>query len=156
MSSTMLSNALVTKLRENPKNTVSSINYTTQFITNIIIRDSVSAEYKKLYSQLEVLCGKKEKIVSEDNEVRELENFLSTDQNNIFFLVESLTSPSAICALEMYHLHYEAQNDKLLDYTKIKEDSLLRDIYLENGANAHSFAITTAVYFFQNNDFDFQ
>lgn len=152
----MLSSVLVTKLRENPKNAASSINYTTQFITNVIIGDSVSAEYKKLYSQLEVLCGKKEKIVPDDNEVKGLESFLNSDPNNIFFLVESLTSPSAICALEMYHLYYEAQNDKLLDYTTIKEDSLLKDIYVENGADARSFAITTAVYFFQNNDFDFQ
>lgn len=152
---TQVIDILLDRIKQSPKKAPLNINYTTQFLTNVALREQDVNIYKTLYSNLESLCGKKEQISASDKEAKEIEVFLNSASQNILFLIESLVGNSPMCALEMYHLHYKGQNDKLLSYTKIENDEVLASTYIDNGANAVSFALTTAVYFFQHSsEFD--
>jgi len=92
---------------------------------------------------------------SQENEIqqtKEMDDVLLSLQNKytVPLLIEKLLIKGSIafheCNLFLYNQLYKDNNEMLLSYSDISEDSKLKETYIENGADSNAFVITVAQY----------
>lgn len=83
---------------------------------------------------------------------KEIENVLSVLRNKytVPLLIEKFLTKGSVnfheCNLSLYNQLYKANNEMLLSYADILENPILKETYIENGADINAFVITTAQY----------